>query len=184
MFSTKCGLKWSDIYELSNRHKDFIACEWFLVKQSKHVVEEFPDFPGYDRFMAYIFINLFINIWFAIRRLNKYILYAEGLSKGTQATQSVNEQATQSVNEQAAQSVNEQAAQSVNEQAAQSVNEQAAQSVNEQAAQSVNEQAAQSVNEQAAQSVNEMKCTNEKMTCNTQDTNRSWYVPKAMWITP
>ncbi len=92
--------------------------------------------------------------------MNKYILYAEGLSKGTQATQSVNEQATQSVNEQAAQSVNEQAAQSVNE------------------------QAAQSVNEQAAQSVNEMKCTNEKMTCNTQDTNRSWYVPNAMWITP
>ncbi len=31
----------------------------------------------------------FINIWFAIRRFNKYILYAEGLSKGTQATQSV-----------------------------------------------------------------------------------------------
>ncbi len=26
---------------------------------------------------------------------------------------------------------------------------------------------------------NEMKCTNEKMTCNTQDTNLSWYVPKA-----
>ncbi len=32
---------------------------------------------------------------------------------------------------------------------------------------------------QATQSVNEMKCTNEKMTCNTQDTNLSWYVPKA-----
>ncbi len=30
-----------------------------------------------------------INIWFAIRRLNKYILYDDGLSKGTQATQSV-----------------------------------------------------------------------------------------------
>ncbi len=30
-----------------------------------------------------------INIWFAIWRLNKYILYAKGLSKGTQATQSV-----------------------------------------------------------------------------------------------
>ncbi len=31
-----------------------------------------------------------INIWFVIRRLNKYIqIYAEGLSKGTQATQSV-----------------------------------------------------------------------------------------------
>ncbi len=29
-----------------------------------------------------------INIWFVIRRLNKYILYTEGLSKGTQATQS------------------------------------------------------------------------------------------------
>ncbi len=26
---------------------------------------------------------------------------------------------------------------------------------------------------------NEMKCTNEKMTSNTQDTNRSSYVPKA-----
>ncbi len=32
---------------------------------------------------------IYINIWFAIWRLNKYILYAEGLSKGTQATQSV-----------------------------------------------------------------------------------------------
>ncbi len=29
-----------------------------------------------------------INIWFANRRLNKYILFAKGLSKGTQATQS------------------------------------------------------------------------------------------------
>ncbi len=57
-------------------------------------------------------INLFINILFAIRILNKYILYTEGLSKGTQATQSV-------------------------------------------------------------------KCTNEKITCNTQDMNLSWYVPKA-----
>ncbi len=37
----------------------------------------------------YIFIlyYIFINIWFAIRRLNKYILYAKGLSKGTQASQ-------------------------------------------------------------------------------------------------
>ncbi len=25
---------------------------------------------------------------------------------------------------------------------------------------------------------NEMKCTNEKMTSNTQDKNPSWYVPK------
>ncbi len=33
-------------------------------------------------------LKLFINIWFAIGRLNKYILYVEGLSKGTQATQS------------------------------------------------------------------------------------------------
>ncbi len=33
--------------------------------------------------------NICINIWFAIRRLNKYILYAKRLSKGTQATQSV-----------------------------------------------------------------------------------------------
>ncbi len=32
---------------------------------------------------------IFINIWFAIRRLNKYILYAKGLSKGMQDTQSV-----------------------------------------------------------------------------------------------
>ncbi len=31
----------------------------------------------------------FINILFAIRRLNKYILYAKGFFKGTQATQSV-----------------------------------------------------------------------------------------------
>ncbi len=37
----------------------------------------------------FIFIIIFINIWFAIRRLNKYILYSKGLSKGTQATQSV-----------------------------------------------------------------------------------------------
>ncbi len=28
-------------------------------------------------------------MWFLFRRLNKYILYAEGLSKGRQATQSV-----------------------------------------------------------------------------------------------
>ncbi len=34
---------------------------------------------------------LLISIWFAIRRLDKYILYAEGLSKGTQAIQSINE---------------------------------------------------------------------------------------------
>ncbi len=33
--------------------------------------------------------NVFINIWFAIRRLYKYILYAKGLSKGMQVTQSV-----------------------------------------------------------------------------------------------
>ncbi len=26
---------------------------------------------------------------------------------------------------------------------------------------------------------NGMKCTNDKMTCNTQDMNLSWYVPKA-----
>ncbi len=36
-----------------------------------------------------IFKNIFIDIYLAIRRLNKYILYAKGLSKGTQATQSV-----------------------------------------------------------------------------------------------
>ncbi len=35
------------------------------------------------------YIVIFINIWFAIWRLNKYILYAKGLSKGMQATQSV-----------------------------------------------------------------------------------------------
>ncbi len=28
-------------------------------------------------------------MWFAIRRLNKYILYARGLSKGMQTTQNV-----------------------------------------------------------------------------------------------
>ncbi len=33
--------------------------------------------------------KILINIWFAIRRLNKYILYTKRLSKGTQATQSV-----------------------------------------------------------------------------------------------
>ncbi len=59
--------------------------------------------------------NIFINIWFAIGRFNKYILYADWVSKGTQTTQSANE----------------------------------------------------------------IKCTNEKMTCNTQDINLSWYVPKA-----
>ncbi len=32
---------------------------------------------------------IFINIWFAIRRLNKYILYGKRLFKGMQATQSV-----------------------------------------------------------------------------------------------
>ncbi len=35
------------------------------------------------------FLFSFIKIWFAIRRLNEYILYAKGLSKGMQATQSV-----------------------------------------------------------------------------------------------
>ncbi len=39
--------------------------------------------------ILYIIFYIFINIRFAIRRLNKYILYAKGLSKGTQATQSV-----------------------------------------------------------------------------------------------
>ncbi len=48
--------------------------------------------------------------------MNKYVLYSEGLSKCTQATQSVS---------------------------------------------------------------NEIKCTIENMTWNTQDTNLSWYVPKA-----
>ncbi len=33
--------------------------------------------------------NIFISLWFAILRLNKYILYVERLSKGTQATKSV-----------------------------------------------------------------------------------------------
>ncbi len=78
-----------------------------------------PQFPGLSRIFQHwknsrIFqdsTDPVINIWFAIRRLDKYILYAEGLSKGTQATL-------------------------------------------------------------------EMKCRNEKMTCNTQDTNLSWYVPK------
>ncbi len=37
----------------------------------------------------YLKEKIFINIWFAIRRLNKYILYAKGLSKCTQTTQSV-----------------------------------------------------------------------------------------------
>ncbi len=42
-----------------------------------------------DLHLENIFIFIFINIWFSIWRLNKYILYAEGLTKGTQATQSV-----------------------------------------------------------------------------------------------
>ncbi len=33
--------------------------------------------------------TIFINIWFAIRWLNKYILFDKGLFKGMQATQSV-----------------------------------------------------------------------------------------------
>ncbi len=46
--------------------------------------------PLYSTFInAHNKNKIFINIWFAIRRLNKYILYAEGLSKGMQATQSV-----------------------------------------------------------------------------------------------
>ncbi len=36
-----------------------------------------------------MFIYIFINIWLAIKRLNKYILYVDGLSKGTPATSSV-----------------------------------------------------------------------------------------------
>ncbi len=40
--------------------------------------------------LIFLFLLIFINIWFAIRRLNKYILYAEELlCKGMQATQSV-----------------------------------------------------------------------------------------------
>ncbi len=35
------------------------------------------------------YLLIFINIWFAVRGLNKYILYGEGISKGMQATQSV-----------------------------------------------------------------------------------------------
>ncbi len=34
-------------------------------------------------------IIIIINIWFAIQRLDKYILYAKGLSKSMQATQIV-----------------------------------------------------------------------------------------------
>ncbi len=56
--------------------------------------------------------NIFINIWFAIQRLNKYIL------KGVPETR------------------------------------------------------------RSPKVSNEMKCTNEKMRWNTQDTNLSWYVPK------
>ncbi len=39
----------------------------------------------------YIFVGdvSFFNIWFAIRRLNKYILYSNSLSKGMHATQYV-----------------------------------------------------------------------------------------------
>ncbi len=33
--------------------------------------------------------NCFLNIWFAIRRLNNYKLYTEGFSKGMQVTKSV-----------------------------------------------------------------------------------------------
>ncbi len=40
-------------------------------------------------FVSIYFLNIFTNIWFAIQRLNKCILYAKGLSKGTHATQSV-----------------------------------------------------------------------------------------------
>ncbi len=36
-----------------------------------------------------LYTNVFIKIWFAIRRFNKYILYADGFSKVTQVTQSV-----------------------------------------------------------------------------------------------
>ncbi len=60
-------------------------------------------------------IYIFINIWFAIRILNKYILYSKGFLKA----------------------------------------------------------------HMPPKVTNEMKCTNEKMTWNTQDTNLSIYVPKA-----
>ncbi len=67
----------------------------------------------------YSYLSIFINIWFAIRRLNKYMLYGKGFLKAhTQATQS------------------------------------------------------------------EMKCTNEKMTWNTQDTTSLDMCPRLMWITP
>ncbi len=39
--------------------------------------------------LYYLVIFIFIKVWFAIWTLNKYILYAEGLSNDTQATQSV-----------------------------------------------------------------------------------------------
>ncbi len=39
--------------------------------------------------LFYYYWLIFINIWFAIWRLNQYILYDKGLSKGMQATQSV-----------------------------------------------------------------------------------------------
>ncbi len=39
--------------------------------------------------MWFFIKKIFINIWFAIWRLNKYKLYAKGLSEGTQATHGV-----------------------------------------------------------------------------------------------
>ncbi len=61
------------------------------------------------------FLSFFINIWFAIRRLNTYILYGKGFLKARRPPKEWSE----------------------------------------------------------------MKCIKEKMTWNTQDTNLSWYVPKA-----
>ncbi len=60
-----------------------------MIVQWQNVI--FNHFNDKNIVISIIKLNLFINIWFAIRKLNKYILYAEGLSKAMQATQSVNE---------------------------------------------------------------------------------------------
>ncbi len=40
-----------------------------------------------EKLCAIYSFKIFINIWFAIRRLNKYILYAKGLSKHAKGMQ-------------------------------------------------------------------------------------------------
>ncbi len=80
-----------------NRYKDSV--QQFSIHRIQKGYRLWPDTstlsqrwrwtPGRSDLFCLAIQYIFINIWFVIRRLNKCILYAKGLSNGMQATQSV-----------------------------------------------------------------------------------------------